>query len=343
MARRDWASLNGLWDYAITHRDAGGPEAYRGHILAPFPFESALSGVMHPLNEQQRLWYHRMFRVPAAWQGKRVWLHFEAVDWEARVWLNQKELGSHRGGYERFSFDITDALAAEGEQDLTVSVFDPSNHGSQPAGQQRLGPHAGFYSACSGIWQTVWLEPAPEDSIASLKLTPDIDMGLVEVVATCRGNPTGSTVEAIALDVGKPVGRVEGPPDLALKLPLAKARLWSPAKPFLYDLRVTLKRAGRPVDEVSSYFGMRGVSLTNDSAGVPRIMLNHEPFFGLGVLDQGYWPDGLYTAPSDGLEPAKMAVRIEPVPAWVGVPENLPALEPTLRAPVTGRRAQRSK
>ena len=172
MVRSDWLSLNGRWDYAIGHRDRTNRPAFAGVILVPFPLESALSGARQVLTEQQRLWYHRKFSVPQKWRGQRVLLHFDAVDWEAKVWVNDKELGTHRGGYDQFTFDITDTLKSEGDQELLVSVFDPTSGGYQPRGKQKLGRAAGFHSPCSGIWQTVWLEPVGSYKCHSSLVTP---------------------------------------------------------------------------------------------------------------------------------------------------------------------------
>jgi len=299
MVRAEWLSLNGLWDLRITHRDKTNAIAYRGRILVPFPVESALSGVTRPVNEQQRLWYHRKLTLPTAWRTRRVLLHFDAVDWETHVWLNDKELGSHQGGYDRFSFEVTEALKPEGEQDLIVSVFDPTDGGYQPRGKQKLGAGGAFHSACSGIWQTVWLEPVSATCVQSLKLVPDIDTGLLNVTAVLRGETNQASMEGVASYAGQEVGRQSGPVGQTLKIPIPHARLWSPATPVLYDLKVLLRRGGEKVDEVSSYFGMRKVSLGTDEHGNVILMLNNLPLFQFGPIDQGYWPDGIYTAPTD--------------------------------------------
>lgn len=182
LVRVEWLNLNGLWEFGLTHRDRTNTGVYDRKILVPFPVESGLSGVARPVTEQQRLWYQRKFSVPRQWQGRRVLLHFEAVDWETRVWVNEIEIGSHQGGYDRFGFDITEALKAEGEQDLVVSVWDPTDGGTQPRGKQSLGKREGFHTASSGIWQTVWLEPVEATSVVSLKLVPDIDTGALDGV-----------------------------------------------------------------------------------------------------------------------------------------------------------------
>jgi len=299
MVRQEWLSLNGQWDYAISHRDKTNAPAYSGKILVPFPVESSLSGVARLFTEQQRLWYHRKFSVPQQWLGRRLLLHFDAVDWETRVWLNDKELGRHKGGYDAFSFDVTDALKSDGEQELLVSVLDPTNGSYQPRGKQKLGRGEPFHTPCSGIWQTVWLEPVEATSIESLKLVPDIDSGVLNVTVNTRGATNQIAIEAVALDGGSQAGRANGLAGQTLQLPLPNARLWSPTTPFLYDLKVTLLSGGRKLDEVTSYFGMRKISVFPNKSGVLLLMLNNEPLFQLGILDPGYWPDGLYTAPTD--------------------------------------------
>jgi len=181
MVREKWESLNGLWDYAIVAKDAAQPAQWDGQILAPFPVESALSGVMKPVNEKQRLWYRRTFKIPGAWKSQRVLLHFGAVDWETTVWLNGKELGAHRGGYDSFSFDITEALQPAGDQELVVAVWDPTDRGPQARGKQVLRPGGIMYTATTGIWQTPWLEPVPESYIELVRITPLFDESAISV------------------------------------------------------------------------------------------------------------------------------------------------------------------
>ena len=298
MVRADWMNLNGLWDYAITADTVQQPTSYDGKILVPYPVESALSGVMRDLDEQHTLWYHRTFAVPAAWSGRRVLLRFGAVDWQARVFVNGREMGRHRGGYDAFSFEITDALKAEGPQDLSVAVFDPTE-GDQPRGKQSHKPEGIFYRACSGIWQTAWLEPVPTAGITGLKLTPDLDGGALHLRVFTEGADEGFQIEATALAGQMEAGHARGAANNELVLPLKQPRLWSPDDPFLYDLRVVLKSTNGAVDEVKSYFGMRSIGLRRDARGVMRPTLNGNFIFQIGALDQGYWPDGIYTAPTD--------------------------------------------
>ncbi|MGD0092168.1 MAG: sugar-binding domain-containing protein [Planctomycetota bacterium] len=312
MVRQDWLNLNGLWDYAIAPKGDAAPSAYDGQILVPFPVEAALSGVMKKLEPKSNLWYRRTVELPKDWAGKRVLLHFGAVDWEARVWVNGKELGSHRGGYDDFSFNITEALKADGKQELSVSVFDPTDAGPQPRGKQVLKPGGIFYTPTSGIWQTVWLEPVAEGYISSLRITPLLDESQVAVQAACQAAAGKTemkvdvldgddTVQSGSVSVAGVEGKKDDAPVFAPKLVLAvpKAKPWSPEAPFLYKLRVALERNGKRVDAVEGYFGMRKIALGKDENGILRPMLNNKFVFQVGTLDQGFWPDGLYRAPTD--------------------------------------------
>jgi hypothetical protein len=299
MVRKDWLNLNGLWDFAIKPREEAKPDAWDGKILVPYPVESSLSGVKRMVGEKNRLWYRRTLEIPAGWAGKRVLLHFGAVDWEAVVTLNGKELGTHRGGYDGFSFDVTDALKPGAPQELVLAVWDPSDGGSQPRGKQVRKPGGIFYTPCTGIWQTAWLEPVPASSIDGLKIVPDVDGGALKLTVAAKGEADGLEVEAVALDGGAEVGRVAGKPGAELALPVKSPKLWSFDTPFLYDLKVALKKGGQAVDAVDSYFGMRKVALAKDDKGVQRLMLNEKFVFQVGPLDQGFWPEGIYTAPTD--------------------------------------------
>jgi hypothetical protein len=295
MVRGQWRSLNGLWDYRIQAEPEHKIEAAAGQILVPYPVESELSGVMKPA---RHIRYERSFNVPEGWQGQRIWLHFGAVDWEATVSVNGTSLGVHRGGYDGFSFDITDALKS-GSNVLAVDVFDPSDDGDQPRGKQVNNPEGIFYTPCTGIWQTVWLEPAPASSIRDLVITPDVDAGCVRVKALTSGDMTGLTLKAVALAGSSTAGRAEGAAGDELVIAVPNAKLWGPGHPYLYGLRVSLTEKKRTVDTVKSYFGMRKIEVKPDEAGVPRILLNGEFVFQVGPLDQGFWPDGIYTAPTD--------------------------------------------
>jgi hypothetical protein len=298
MVRSEWENLNGLWEYAITLKDEAKPAAFSGLILVPYPIESALSGVKKPLLPSQRLWYRRTFPRARQKSDERVLLHFGAVDWQATIYINDKEVGRHQGGYQQFSFDITDSLRT-GDNELVVSVWDPTDTGPNPHGKQILRPYKTLFTATSGIWQTVWLENVPAVHIESLYLTPDVDNGKVRVLARCSGCEKGDTIEAIAKSNDKTISIARAAPGGELDLQIVHAHLWSPDDPFLYDLSVRLLRKGGVEDNVGSYFGMRKIEVKNDSAGIARIFLNGRYTYNLGVLDQGYWPEGIYTAPTD--------------------------------------------
>ena len=327
LVRANWLSLNGLWQYAIRPKDGEGPgDAYDGQILVPFAPESSLSGVGSMVGPDRRLWYRRTFRVPAAWSGKRVWLRFDAVDWDATVTVNGKRAGSHTGGYDPFAFDITDLLAAGGgDQEIIVSVWDPSDAGPQPRGKQVLKPRTIWYTPTTGIWQTVWLEPLPALAIDRLKLTPDADAGTVMLDARLSSPCDGCTVRASALAGGRAVASAEGPASAPLRLTIPRPHLWAPGDPFLYDLNVALVRDGAVVDEAASYAGLRKISLGPGPDGAARLLLNGKPLFQFGFLDQGFWPDGLHTPPTDeamrfdiastlgfGMNLARKHIKIEP-------------------------------
>lgn len=323
LIRKEWHNLNGLWEYAIMPREISRLSAYDGHILVPFPVESPLSGVMKPVGETNRLWYRRTFEIPDTWSGRRILLHFGAVDWETTVWINGREMGSHRGGYDSFTFDITEALIPDTTQEVVVAVWDPSNRGTQPRGKQVDNPRGIWYTSVTGIWQTVWLEPVPDAFIASLKVIPDIDAGVVRIKVNADNN---YQAEVVVKDGGKVTGELTGATNSELTIGIEKPKLWSPNSPHLYDLHVALvDREGKTIDKISSYFGMRKISLGKDERGFTRMWLNNEFVFQFGPLDQGWWPDGLYAAPTDealrydieitkqlGFNMARKHVKIEP-------------------------------
>jgi hypothetical protein len=325
MVRSEWMNLNGLWDYAIRPKAEEKPAAFDGPILVPFPVESALSGVMKKVRPEQRLWYHRSFELPKGWEGKRVLLHFGAVDWETQVWVNGTRLGEHRGGYDPFTLDATEAVKPGQVQEIVLAVFDPTSAGTQPRGKQVLDPGGIWYTPTTGIWRTVWLEAVPQTYIQSLKIVPDVDAGLVRVTATLAGDAAGLQVSLAATADGKAIGEKSGKAGEAIELPIKQARLWTPDTPFLYDLKVQVRKGDNVVDEVTSYFGMRKIALGKDTAGITRILLNNKFVFQYGPLDQGFWPDGLYTAPTDealrydieitkklGCNMARKHVKVEP-------------------------------
>lgn len=295
MTRRAWQNLNGRWQYAIRDSGAAAPTSWDGTIVVPFPLESQLGGVARPLTETQRLWYRRTFRAPRLPAGGRLLLHFGAVDWDAQVFVNGQRVGEHRGGYDPFTVDVTDALRGGGDQELVVGVWDPTNKGPQPRGKQVQHPHSIWYTAVSGIWQTVWLEPVPAAHITHLLIVPDVDAGALRVATTADGAPAGTRVRVTARDGSRTVGSAEGAVGDTLVVRIPRAKLWSPDRPFLYTLHVALSTG----DAVDSYAGMRKIAVARDSAGVNRLFLNGRPLFEFGPLDQGWWPGGLYTAPTD--------------------------------------------
>ncbi len=299
LVREAWLNLNGLWDYAILPKGKIIPGSFDGKILVPYPVESSLSGVQKPVGENNELWYHRTFSLPAAWKNKKVLLHFGAVDWKADVWINDVRIGSHSGGYTPFSFDITPFLSKNTVQKLVVRVWDPADRGFQPRGKQVERPEGIWYTSVTGIWQTVWLEPVGDAFIAGIKTVPDIDGGTVSVKTGLEGTTPGDLVEIRVLSQGKVVSTAKAAAGQEVLLDMPQARLWSPEEPFLYDLEVVLNRKGTPIDKVTSYFGMRKISTRRDSEGIVRLQLNNRDYFQFGPLDQGWWPDGLYTAPTD--------------------------------------------
>lgn len=304
MVRENWTNLNGYWEYAIEDKSKAKPEKFDGKILVPFPVESELSGVKKMVGEHNYLWYRKSIEAPKLAKDERLLIHFGAVDWEAVVYVNGKEAGTHKGGFDPFSFDITDFLT-DGPQQIEVRVWDPTDKGTQPRGKQVEKPVGIWYTPVTGIWQTVWLEKVPEFHIQNLKITPDIDKRLLHVEVMTTTSSESRLIEISALADGKEVSQATLPygaksKDGILTLSIPSPRLWSPEDPFLYDLKVVLKsQDGKVVDAVQSYFGMRKISLGKDQKGYTRIMLNNKPLFQFGLLDQGWWPDGLFTPPSE--------------------------------------------
>ncbi|MEO7313359.1 MAG: sugar-binding domain-containing protein [Chitinophagaceae bacterium] len=308
MVRKEWKNLNGLWDYAVVPLLENKPATWQGKILVPFPVESNLSGVGKKSGPANRLWYKRNFTIPADWKDEKILLHFEAVDWETKVWVNGKLLGEHRGGYDDFSFDISSALNTSGTQEILLAVWDPSDSGFQPAGKQFNNPRSIWYTSSTGIWQTVWLEPVPEQHIDDFKLVPDIKKQQLHLYIP-GGYDNSYLIEAIAYNNGIKAGTVRGRLNDTLHLQLDHVNYWSPSSPFLYDLEISLYHKNKKMDVVKSYFGMREIKLGKDEKGVVRLLLNNQPVFQLGPLDQGFWPDGLYTAPTD--EALRYDIEIE--------------------------------
>ena len=348
LVRSAWQSLNGLWDYQITARnEERRPESYGGRILVPFPIESALSGVMKALLPDQRLWYRRHFRIPAGWLSGRILLRFGAVDWSTEVIVDGSSLGTHRGGYDAFAFDINRALRGDGEHELVVAVTDPSDSGWQLRGKQSLHPGGAFYTASSGIWQTVWLEPVPHAAIEALHPLADLERGVLHLEVATRTPPVPMVVRASVRDGGTVVASAEAALNaeirgdvkdnltwykatavgnqVVLDLAIPGAKTWTPDHPFLYDLAVELRgQDGALLDAVQSYAAMRTIAVGH--AGQNTVpLLNGMPIVFQGALDQGFWPDGIYTAPSDaalrfdveaaktlGLNTVRKHIKIEP-------------------------------
>ncbi len=299
MERPDWQNLNGEWDYAITAMDAAAPEKFDGKVLVPFAIESALSGVQKHITENEALWYQREFTVPSAWKSRNVLLHFGAVDWQADVWVNGVKVGTHTGGYTPFAFDITAALNKKGTNVLEVRVLDSTDKGFQPRGKQVTEPSGIWYTPVSGIWQTVWLEPVAETHIKDLRILPNLDSNTVSVDVVKSVCCPGIVAEVKVFDNGKLVASGKGVNNTAVEVRMpADVKLWSPDSPFLYDMEVTISRNGKVLDAVKSYTAMRKFSMRRDEAGIIRLQLNNKDLFQFGPLDQGWWPDGLYTPPS---------------------------------------------
>ncbi|PSL48356.1 glycosyl hydrolase family 2 [Chitinophaga niastensis] len=309
MVRKSWQNLNGLWEYVITDSKNSIPTNYEGTILVPYPIESALSGVQKSLTPDQRLWYKRNIQNPILAKGERLLLHFGAVDWQATLFVNKKEVGQHSGGYQNFSFDITDYLQP-GNNELLVKVYDPTDQGPNPHGKQVLNPANIYYTPSSGIWQTVWIEKVPTTHIINIKTTPDIDKGLLNINVNTANEANDLKIEVTAKASGKIVSikklllssvqqAYKEAASEIFSMTIPNAHLWSPDDPFLYDLSIKLVRGTKTVDQVESYFGMRKINIQKDEKGIDRIFLNNKYTYNLGTLDQGFWPEGLYTAPTD--------------------------------------------
>jgi hypothetical protein len=296
LVRPDWLSLNGIWEYQPGAADDAAPVGKKlaGEIVVPFPVESALSGVME---HHERLWYRRSFTVPAGWAGRQVILHFGAVDYESEVFVNGQSVGIHKGGYDPFSYDITKFLNADGPQELIVRAFNPVDEGGQPRGKQTLHPGGIMYTPSTGIWQTVWLEPIAQGGVSDLKITTDIDHGSVKIIVDTLEN-TAAEVSAVVKDGSAIVAKGSGKSGEELTIPMPRVKLWSPYDPFLYDLQITVSKDGKEIDQVGSYFGMRKIAI-GERNGVKQMLLDNATIFQIGPLDQGFWPDGIYTAPTD--------------------------------------------
>ena len=301
MERKAWMNLNGSWNYKILPCDELLPEesTFEGQIIVPFPLESNLSGVAKTIDEKSCLWYQRTFKAPKNWANKRVLLHFGGVDWKTTVWVNGTLMGNHTGAYSGFTFDITDALKKD-QNSLVVRVWDPSDKGPQPRGKQVCHPEGCFYTPVTGIWQTVWLEPVEIQHIKQLRITPDIDRCTMQINASCEKTNTADKVIVSVYDGTKLIATTSAINHQPIEVKMPKnSKLWTPDTPFLYDVYVSLYHQGKIVDKVKSYAAMRKYSKIKEANGIWRFQLNNQTIFPFGPLDQGWWPDGLYTAPTD--------------------------------------------
>jgi hypothetical protein len=297
MVRDEWLSLNGIWEWQPAAENDPPPfgRQLSASICVPFGVESALSGVMQ---HHDRLWYRRMISVPDKWRGKTILMHFEAVDWESEVYVNGQSVGVHRGGYDPFTWDITSYLNTGREDELLVRVFDPTEKGGQPRGKQKTKPGSLKYVSTTGIWQTVWLEPVPPSHIEDMLFNPDIDKSQLGLTVNVANAAADAVVEVTVRDGGKTIAKISTAPARPASLSIPNPKPWSPDSPFLYDVGLELKQGGKTVDRLTSYFGMRKHAIGTLN-GQAVLMLNNQPLFQMGTLDQGFWPDGIYTAPTD--------------------------------------------
>ena len=317
MVRGEWKSLNGLWDYSITPRSEARPDSFDGKILVPFPVESSLSGVGRTFTKDDALWYRTSFTVPSAWKGKRVKLNFEAVDWKADVFVNDVKVGSHTGGYTHFSFDVTPYLKS-GANSLVLKVIDATDDGFQPRGKQVSNPHGIWYTPVSGIWQSVWIEPVSATHITDYNVVSNLRENTIDVTVDAAGIQEGDVVKVLLLDGGigystetanalktatdnqyAVLATGMAAPGGSVTLNVRNPKLWSPDRPYLYGLDIQILRNGKVVDKVAAYTAMREISVFHKNGNTRFMGLNGEALFQLGPLDQGWWPDGLYTAPTD--------------------------------------------
>ncbi|QDU32845.1 Beta-galactosidase [Poriferisphaera corsica] len=296
MRRSDWTNLNGQWDYAVKHHLDNKPTEWGGSITVPFPIESHLSGVKRHPTELEAIWYQRKINLHKPMDDQRILIHFGAIDWHAKIYVNDQYIGEHRGGFVPFSFDITHALNNTSAQTITIRVYDPTNSDSQARGKQIHKPHGIFYTSASGIWQTVWLEKVPQEYIQSIKIIPDLDNQSISV--NVRTNKQNSKLKAILVTKYNNQSYTSAL-NTPFEIPANDCQLWSPESPNLYDFEVMLIDGNQTVDSISSYFALRKISFTKDKTGYNRLHLNNKPIFQFGPLDQGYWPDGIYTAPTD--------------------------------------------
>lgn len=299
MERGEWKNLNGLWNYAISKKGKA-PDSYQGQILVPFAVESSLSGVGKKVGEDHELWYQRTFTVPSSWKGKRVMLNFGAVDWKADIWLNDIKVGQHTGGFTPFSLDITAALTSKGNNELVVKVWDPTSSGYQARGKQANRPEGIWYTSVTGIWQTVWIEPVADHHVTCIRTTSDIDRKKLTVDVATSMASSSEIIEVKIYDHKQLIatGKASNGQIIEIQMP-DNVKLWTPDSPFLYSMEVALIHEGKVTDQINSYTAMRKYSTRRDKNGIVRLQLNNQDLFQFGTLDQGWWPDGLYTAPTD--------------------------------------------
>ena len=299
MKRKEWKSLNGRWHFTKTGKDDPRPARYEREIIVPFPVESALSGIGDSIKPTAKIWYKRTFFIPEEWSGKLVLLNIGASDWETTVFINGIEIGKHRGGYTPFSFDISPYLSERGVQEVVLSVWDPTDGYHQPRGKQKLDAQGIWYTPVSGIWQTVWIEPVELSSIESMKITPELDNRSVKISVQLYNPLPQDSIQATVYFNGTKENTKRFHCNDIGNIPILSYHLWSPDHPHLYDMKLELLRKGKILDEIETYFGMRKISVERDRKGIKRLYLNNKPIFQYGLLDQGWWPDGLYTAPTE--------------------------------------------
>lgn len=299
LVRKEWKNINGLWDYAITNRGENKPANFQGKILVPYSIESSLSGVQKTLKPTEELWYNKEVDIPTEWKSKNVIIHFGAVDYQSDLYVNGKHVGQHTGGSDPFSYDITPFLNPSSVQQISLKVFDPTDTDIQPRGKQSLNPKGFWYTAVSGIWQTVWMEPVNATRVSVLNPVSDIDNGTITLNSTLTNLLGNEQMEVQVFYQGKQIKKITEPYQSALKIDLKNALLWSPEHPNLYQLRLKITRNIETLDQIESYFAMRKISLAKDQNGYTRLALNNKPYFQWGTLDQGWWPESLLTPPSD--------------------------------------------
>lgn len=322
LVREQWQNLNGLWSYAVVDKGADKPTKWDGEILVPYCIESALSGVGKRVSDKQELWYRREIEIPADWKGHNILLHFGAVDFEATVYVNGQEVGFHRGGNTPFSFDITKSLKEGAKNELLVKVWDPTDAGAQPRGKQIRNPHGIWYTPVTGIWQTVWMEPVSPSHLSTIEVTSNIKKGTVTLRVTGADLKPSDVVHAeLRTGPTSVQAQIKGG---SVEVPIT-AEPWTPDSPKLYEIDLELKRDGKTIDTAKSYFAFREIALGKDEQGVQRLLLNGKPLFQMGPLDQGWWPDGLLTPPSEeamlydlqvlkemGLNMLRKHIKVEP-------------------------------